>query len=150
MTCICETTNGEVLRLKSNGGHLDSKQKAKFDNISTWFNPKCLANILSLALVSDMYRVTMDTDVENCLVVHVSDSFQMRFHRNEDDLYVFDASKVESYGRVVKRAKGDMTIMLLSGYNTLKDARAATEKAIASGFTGAHVVLEDDGKLIKI
>ena len=84
-----------MLRLESNGGYLDSRQKAKFGGLDVWFNVRCMANILSLALVTDMFRVTMDSEEENALVIHISDNINMKFTRNEDDLYVCDASKAD-------------------------------------------------------
>ena len=40
--------------------------------------------------------------------------------------------------------------MLLSGFNSLEAARTASKKVVELGFKGAHVVLEENGKLIKI
>jgi predicted RNase H-like HicB family nuclease len=40
--------------------------------------------------------------------------------------------------------------MLLSGFTTLQEARDAAKTAIDLGFNGAHVVLEENGKLVKI
>ena len=55
-------TNGEYLRTYSNGGYMDSTHKGCFRSIDVWYNPRGLANILSLALVTEMgFRVTMDS-----------------------------------------------------------------------------------------
>ncbi|CAJ1936101.1 unnamed protein product [Cylindrotheca closterium] len=79
LTDVKQTTNGESLRLVSNGGSLDTTQKGLLGNLPVWFNPNCLANILSLALVTEHYRVTMDSDIDNALLVHVSAGYIMRF-----------------------------------------------------------------------
>ncbi|MFT7453184.1 MAG: hypothetical protein ACI9VN_003921, partial [Patescibacteria group bacterium] len=62
----------------------------------------------------------------------------------------FDDSAVKKIGKVEQRLKGDMTIMLLSGFPTLQSARNASKEAVKNGFEGAHVVMEENGKLIKI
>jgi len=67
---IVPVTDGECLRLLSSGGHLDTYQKTKFGGFHVCFNPASLAKILSLALVTEEYRVTMDSELENALVVH--------------------------------------------------------------------------------
>ena len=55
-----------------------------------WFNEKCIANCLSLALVSDKFRVTLDTSVDQAFMVHKPNGDMRRFHRAECDLYVCD------------------------------------------------------------
>lgn len=62
----------------------------------------------------------------------------------------FDSSKVSAIGKIEQRLKGDLTIMLLSGFPSLQAARNAIVEARKLGFKGAHVVLEENGKLIKI
>ena len=89
---IRETTDGEVLRMHSNGGHLDTRTKADFGAIKVWFNVNSLANILSLALITDTYRVTMDSLVANALIVHISEGHELRFNRVAERLYALDAS----------------------------------------------------------
>ena len=75
---VRETSDGEVLRMHSNGGHLDTRTKADFGAIEVWFNENSLANILSLALITDTYRVTMDSLIANALVVHISEGHELR------------------------------------------------------------------------
>ena len=94
MTDIGPVTDGECLRLHSSGGHLDTYQKAKFGGFHVWFNPVSLANILSLALVTEEYRVTMDSELKNALVVHISAEHTISFVRHSAGLYYFNASSV--------------------------------------------------------
>ena len=95
LTDIETTTDGELLRMHTSGGILDSDQKGRFGSFHVWYNPNCLANILSLALVSDQYRVTLDTETENAFSVHISEEHVMKFIRFLPGLYLFDASKVD-------------------------------------------------------
>ena len=95
LTDVKSTTDGEMLRLHTSGGILDTYQKGLFGGFTVWYNPKCLANILSLALVAEQYRVTMDTDIENAFSVHISERHVMKFTRVSLGLYLFDASNVD-------------------------------------------------------
>ena len=57
-----------------------------------WYNPTSLANILSLALVRRLYRVSMDTDVDSTINVHLPAGRIMRFQEFKTGLYYFDAA----------------------------------------------------------
>ena len=64
-----------------------------FPNLgAVWFNEASIANILSLADVRKVCRVTMDTDEETAMLVHRTDGSIMRFQEHSSGLYVFDAS----------------------------------------------------------
>ncbi|HHS96023.1 MAG TPA: hypothetical protein ENJ45_05480, partial [Phaeodactylibacter sp.] len=92
---------------------------------------------------------TEKTETESSSIDAIPSIFMVRlatYSRPE----LFDASKIETLGKLEKRLKGNMTIMLLSGFPTLKAAREASKAAAAKGFKGAHVVIEEDGKLIKL
>src|SRR5210317_1268682 len=93
-TNVRETPDGEVLRMHSNGGHLDTNTRADFGAIEVWFNKNSLANILSLALITDKYRVTMDSWTVNALIVHISEGHELRFNRVSERLYALDASNI--------------------------------------------------------
>ena len=95
LTDVKSTTDGEMLRLHTSGGILDTYQKGHFGGFTVWYNPKCLANILSLALVSEQYRVTMDSDLENALTIHISDRHQLKFTCVDPGLYLLDASNLD-------------------------------------------------------
>ena len=88
------TTNGENLRLFSNGGYIETSKKGRFGNFDVWYSPKSIANILSLALVTEEYRVTLDTAVDNSFIMHVTEHHKIKFRRHRSGLYYFDASKV--------------------------------------------------------
>ena len=77
------------------GGHLDTHQKGKFGGFTVWYNPNSLVNILSLALVTDQYRVTMDSIYENALIIHISTEHTIKFIRHSPGLYFFDASTID-------------------------------------------------------
>ena len=95
LTDIQTTTDGEMLRLHTSAGSIDTNQKGKFGDFTVWYNPTCLANVLSLGLVTDRYRVTMDSDLANEFRVHISDQHVIPFKRITSRLYLFDTSQVD-------------------------------------------------------
>ena len=94
LTDIEPTTDGEYLRLHTASGTIDTHQKAKFGELPVWYNPACLANILSLSLVTDQYRVTFDSEDENAFRVHISAGHVITFERYQPGLYYLDASSI--------------------------------------------------------
>ena len=92
---VNQTTDGEYLRLHTAGGLIDSYYKGKFGDLTVWYNPKCLANILSLSLVTDRYRVTMDSSKENAFNLHISQKHIIQFVSVDQGLYIFDTSKID-------------------------------------------------------
>jgi hypothetical protein len=81
------------LRVQTNGGYQDSRMKGVFKNLGpVWFNHSSIANILSLADVRKVCRVTMDTAVEPTIHVHRKDGSIMKFHEHSTGLYVFDSA----------------------------------------------------------
>jgi hypothetical protein len=80
-----------TLRAITNGGHQDSNMVGDFPNLGeVWYNNKSIANILSLADVRKVCRVTMDSDDEPALLVHRLDGSVMKFKEHESGLYVYN------------------------------------------------------------
>jgi hypothetical protein len=85
--------SGRTLRAITNGGHQDSTKVGDFPNLGeVWFNPLSIANILSLADVSQVCRVTMDSDTAHAINVHRKDGTVMIFSRHPSGLYVFNSN----------------------------------------------------------
>jgi len=61
-----------------------------------WFNTESLANILSIAAVRKVGRITMDTSVEPAMHVHRKDGSIMSFHGYHSGLYYYDAGNSHS------------------------------------------------------
>ena len=86
-----------VLRALTNGGHQDSMMVADFPNLGkVWFNAASIANILSLAEVRKVCRVTMDTETEPALCVHRLDGSVMKFIEHPCGLYVYDSGNTNA------------------------------------------------------
>ncbi len=72
---------------------------------------------------------------------------QLAAYRNPQN---FDRKKVLDIGVVEQRKRGELTIMLLSGYADLVQAQKAMREARKRGFKGAYLVMEKDGKLVRV
>jgi hypothetical protein len=58
-----------------------------------WFNTNSLANILSMAEVRKVCRITMDTSIEASMNMHRKDGTIMKFKEYQTGLYYFDTGK---------------------------------------------------------
>ena len=82
-----------VLRAITNGGHQDSDMVGDFPNLGeVWYNEKSIANILSLAEVRKVCRVTMDSLMEPAIHVHRLDGTVMKFVEHGSGLYVYQTN----------------------------------------------------------
>ncbi|KAI2509415.1 Reverse transcriptase (RNA-dependent DNA polymerase) [Fragilaria crotonensis] len=91
LTDIRKSTH--TLRALTNGGHQDSNMVGDFHNLGiVWYNPQSIANILSLADVRKVCRVTLDTSTEPALCVHRLDGSIMKFVEHGSGLYVYDTA----------------------------------------------------------
>ena len=80
-----------VLRALTNGGHQDSNMIGDFPNLGqVWYNPDSIANILSLADVRKVCKVSMDTSKEPTIFVHRLDGSVMKFIEHPSGLYIFN------------------------------------------------------------
>ena len=84
-------TKGYPLRCYCNGGFQDSILQGTLDGYGeVWYNPRSLANILSMALVSDSFRVTFDTAKEQAIFVWRTNGTFVKFIRSPNGLYYHD------------------------------------------------------------
>ena len=68
----------------TNGGHQDSHMIRDFTNLGkVWFNKDLIVNILSLAEVHKVCQLTMDTNSEPDMHVHILDGSVMIFKGHE-------------------------------------------------------------------
>jgi hypothetical protein len=87
-----------VLRAITNGGHQDSDMVGDFPNLGeVWFNEDSIANILSIADVRKVCRVTMDTSHEPALLVHGIDGSVMKFVEHPSGLYIYKCTPTKKH-----------------------------------------------------
>jgi uncharacterized protein YodC (DUF2158 family) len=86
------------MQLKSNGGSMTVKHKAKMAGYhrDVWFDKKAITNILALSNVIKQYRVTYDSD-DRMFVVHreAAGKPNMEFRMHESGLHFYDPSDDE-------------------------------------------------------
>ena len=88
----------ESMGLGTNGGgSLISKLKCIVPHLGEqWFNPESMTNIIAMKDMTDRYRVTMDSAVENALFVHLPDRIVI-FKQLKNNLYGMDPEDPESF-----------------------------------------------------
>ena len=64
-------------------------------DLEVYYNLDLITNLLSMAYKTEHYRVTMDSAVENFIVIHVGDGNDLKFLKCGRGLYYFD-TKVKS------------------------------------------------------
>lgn len=72
--------------------------------------------------------------------------YKVRLASYEDPIW-FDVNKVNDIGVIEQWSKGDWTIFILSGFNSLDEAEAARVAALNRGFSDAKVVRDSGGIL---
>ena len=87
--------SNRVLRAYSNGGFQDSDTVGDFPGMFTvWHNPDSMLNILSMCDVKKKFRVTMDTDVDSIIHVHLPGGETLKFEEVESGLYLLHSNNV--------------------------------------------------------
>jgi len=94
VTNIRLAPNGAFTRVRCNSGVVKVYMIDDFAAFGTvWYYSDGIANVLSLGLVSDTMRITMDTAIDNALYVHRNDGTLRRVCKSRHGLYY---SKVNS------------------------------------------------------
>ena len=74
----------------SNGGSMKSTMEGDMPGwFTVYVNQASLLNILALADVVKRFKVTMDTSKEDAIIVHISDSKELKFERMKNGLYIW-------------------------------------------------------------
>ena len=75
------------LEIQTNGGIMKVNHICEIPYLGTqWFSKNAITNIISLADISKNYRVTMDTDKEKAMIVHL-DNRKIKFNEMPGGLY---------------------------------------------------------------
>jgi hypothetical protein len=89
--------NEQGLRVYSNGGHQDTHMIGNLPGFGpVWYNKGSLANLLSLAAVRKICRVTMDSLTEAAIIVHKHNGDKMNFTESQSGLYYHEAKATKS------------------------------------------------------
>ena len=94
VTGVRKCHEGEELTIVTNGGSQKYDQIGFFKYLSLpiYYNPKSIANILSLKQVASVpdVRITMDTFKERAIFVTLPDGKKMKFKECDNGLYYYD------------------------------------------------------------
>ena len=81
----------EYVRCYCNGGYQDTNQIGEVPGIGlVYFNPKSLANIVSLSQIDTKYRVTYNSAVAKAFTVHGTSTGDKKFIRSKGGLHYYD------------------------------------------------------------
>jgi len=78
-----------------------------------------------------------------------TNKYKVRLASYEDPIW-FDVNKVKDLGRVEQWTKGNWTIFILAGFNSLDEAKKAQIQASNRGFRTAEVVIDNGGILERL
>jgi tetratricopeptide (TPR) repeat protein len=78
-----------------------------------------------------------------------SNKYKVRLASYEDPIW-FDVNKVKDLGRVEQWTKGNWTIFILAGFNSLDEAKQAQIQAQNRGYRTAEVVIDNGGILERL
>jgi hypothetical protein len=134
------------LVLQSNGGgHQVTSQMGSIKNFGeVWYNPQSIANILSLSDVRKARRVTMDSNNDAALHVHLLDgSGYLRFKEHESGLYLHDTTEGKTaYDKPMPNDEPTLnTNEEINGYSYLQTV-ADNKK----GFTKRQITAADNAR----
>ncbi|VEU34053.1 unnamed protein product [Pseudo-nitzschia multistriata] len=99
--------NGQTMHIYCNSGIAKTNMIGELPGFGkVWYYDGGIANVLSLALVSDRFRVTMDTDCDNALYVHRPGGGARRFKRSKCNLYYCDMAQASGTVLTITSVEG--------------------------------------------
>jgi hypothetical protein len=133
----------EPLYLATNGGHQIATQMGTLPNFGpVWYNPNSIANILSLAQVRAVRRVTMDTAKAPAFHVHKLDgSGTTIFYEHPSGLYLYDTSVSPTLDDTITgdpTNHSNTTVLAYSCLQTVADNQV--------NFTGRQIAAADEAR----
>ena len=142
LSCVCNPAlitnvrpcdSDELMTVYTNRGQIEYNQVGTLAILpfNVYFHEGSMANIQSLKDVSKKFRVTMDTTVENCMNVHVSDHHVLKFKQCSDGLHYLDTStlgsSVFSSNSAVNGYSYLQTVTSNKRYFTCREVQGATD-----------------------
>jgi Reverse transcriptase (RNA-dependent DNA polymerase) len=117
--------NEQGLRIYSNGGHQDTHMVGDLPGFGqVWYNENSLANILSLAEVRKVCRVTMDTSKAAEIIVYKHNGDTVTFSESGKGLYYYDTAATK-----VSTASSDYSFVSSVATNKAKYTRRQVDAA---------------------
>ena len=86
---IRDAPNHKHININTLAGTAVTCQQGDLPGVRTvWYHPEGIANVLSMGIVSMDLRITMDTSVDNAIIVHKTDGTIRRFGLTTTGLYL--------------------------------------------------------------
>ena len=87
------------MRIRTYGGIKSTNLRAYVGNFpeAVWYDPTGVANIMSLALVKEYYRVSYDSESDNAFYIHLPNGDRLRFAETSNGLYAYCALNPRPY-----------------------------------------------------
>ncbi|NJL75186.1 MAG: hypothetical protein HC892_09275 [Saprospiraceae bacterium] len=102
-------------------------------------------------LLTDDMDLSLSSGVNNPVLANQSVNSRYKIQLGAyQDTKNFNATKVNNLGTLEKKQKDNLTLVLLSGYNSIEEARKAMEAAKKVGFTAAFIVTDEQGELKRV
>ena len=81
--------DGTSISVRCNAGKIRLTHKGYFGSYPepVWFHPHGIANIMSLDNVAKYFRITMDTEADNAMLLHMDNGLTTKFIPNGKGLY---------------------------------------------------------------
>jgi hypothetical protein len=108
-----------------------------------WYNPDSLANILSMAEVRRVCRITMDTSVEASMDVHRRDGSIMKFREYQTGLYYYDTGQAEQSQQTTNVSSSNENYLFL---NTVAENKATYTRREIEGADKARLLYKKIGR----
>ena len=140
--------DGRIIHIHCNAGVVTVKEVGMLEGFGmVWHYKDGIANVLSLALVSDRFRVTLDTDISQAFYVHRTDGTTRKFARTDCNLYACDMRKNDEAILNITTVEGQMR-----SYSDLDIRRAKKARKLQEilGFPSTKALLKMiDNNMIK-
>jgi hypothetical protein len=125
-------STNHTIRVRCNAGVTETNMKGDLPGYGTvWYNPKGMANILSLARVSEKYKITYDSESGQGFRIHKDDGSTLFFKRNHKGLFYMDMSDEENVlVNIVKEIKNSETDGVILISTVMDNAEVFSKKEI--------------------
>ena len=113
---------GEEIRAYTNGGHqyYDHTATLKLLPFEVFLNEQSLANILSFAAVASKFRITLDTELDQLIKVHLHHGTRIIFNKCGSGLYYFDKTN-EDFQKTKPQTTHSLTQYIVTSHAFTED-----------------------------
>ena len=95
---IRSAPNNETMCMHCNSGTIQTDLIGDLEGYGeVWYNPKGIANIISLGKASTRHQITMDSTLDNTIFIHKPDGTVRRFECMKSGIYCCDLERSNSF-----------------------------------------------------